>query len=120
MDNQELGKKGEEIAANFLKEKGFVILHQNWRFGSDEIDIIAQKNKTISIVEVKTRKNTYFGNPYEAVNKAKQGFLVRAANAFVTKYNINHEIQFDIISIVHSPSVTDIEYIENAFYPKLK
>ncbi len=120
MDNIELGKKGEEIAVNFLKEKGYIILQQNWRFGNDEIDIIAEKKKTISIVEVKTRKSTYFGEPYEAVNKTKQGFLVRAANAYITKFNINFEIQFDIISIVISQDKVNIEHIENAFYPRLR
>ena len=44
MDNIELGKKGEEIAVNFLKEKGYIILQQNWRFCNDEIDIIKKKN----------------------------------------------------------------------------
>ena len=63
----DLGKKGEEIAANYLAEKGYKIIARNWRFGKDEIDIIAEHDNFLVIIEVKTRSSSDYGEPEEAV-----------------------------------------------------
>jgi putative endonuclease len=78
-EHNELGKQGEEIAQQHLSDKGYKILQCNWRFGSEEIDIIARKDNILVIVEVKTRQTNFFGEPEESVTKKKQKFLVRAA-----------------------------------------
>lgn len=116
----ELGKKGEELATVFLEEEGYKILHRNWRFGKDEIDIIAQTDTFLVIVEVKTRSTDYFGDPEEAVDKQKQRFLVRAADVFINQKEIDLEVRFDIISIVFEKGKHTIRHIEDAFYPTLQ
>jgi putative endonuclease len=62
-EHNELGEKGEELARNFLRKKGYKIIERNWRFGKDEIDIIAIDNDYLVIVEVKTRRSNYFAEP---------------------------------------------------------
>ena len=115
----ELGEKGEELARKYLREKGYKIIKTNWRFGKDEIDIIAIDNDYLVIVEVKTRTSTYFAEPEFAVNKKKQRFLIRAAHAYIIKNDIDLETRFDIISIVITSQKTHINHIDHAFYPTL-
>ncbi len=113
------GKKGEEIAVSFLKQHGYIILEQNWRSGSYEIDIIAKKNDFIIVVEVKTRRTNYFGEPEEFVTKAKQKQLVKAADAYIQKNNIENEVRFDIISVLFKGEKHAVHHIEDAFYAAL-
>ncbi|MCD4746349.1 MAG: YraN family protein [Bacteroidales bacterium] len=115
----ETGKKGEEIALGFLKKKGYKIIATNWRFGKDEIDIITIDNDCLVIVEVKTRRSNYFGEPEIAVTKKKQKFLIRAANAYIIQKDIDIETRFDIISIIIKTEKYTINHIEDAFYPTL-
>ena len=72
MHKQNLGRKGEELATTFLKEKGFEILHKNWRYKKAEIDIIGQLKDTLVFVEVKCRKSEFFGRPEQAINHKKE------------------------------------------------
>ncbi len=118
-DHNELGKQGEEIAQQYLAEKGYKILQCNWRFGSDEIDIIAKKDNMLIIVEVKTRQTNFFGEPEEAVTKTKQKFLIRATEVYIQQKNIDLETRFDIVSVVISNGQVMINHIEEAFYPTL-
>ena len=69
--HNELGKIGEQLAADYLTRNGYTILERNFIYQKAEIDIIAQKDDTISIVEVKTRNSPFFGNPQEFVTKGK-------------------------------------------------
>jgi putative endonuclease len=118
--HNELGKKGEETAADFLAGEGYKILERNWRFGKDEIDIIAEKGNFIVIVEVKTRSTAYFGEPEEAVDKQKRRFLIRAADKYVNQKAIDLEVRFDIVSIIFEQGKQSIRHIEDAFYPTLQ
>ena len=113
----QLGKDGEEIAAQHLLKNGYDILHRNWRFGKFEIDIVAQKGNTLSIVEVKTRTGDYFGEPEEGVTKAKEKFLATAADHYVLSKNLDVEVRYDIISIVFFNGKHELKMIEDAFYP---
>ena len=117
--HNELGRKGEEIALQHLKKNQYSILETNWRFGKDEIDIIAKKEDMLVIVEVKTRSSNYLTEPEFAVTKKKQGFIIRAANAYIDKKDLELECRFDIISIVVYPQDHTLEHIEDAFYPTL-
>ena len=81
--HNELGKKGEEIAAQYLSEKGYEILERNWRNRHKEIDIIAKDGNELVIVEVKTRQNDEHGEPDLAVTLPKQTRLIYAANAYM-------------------------------------
>ncbi|MBI2968823.1 MAG: YraN family protein [Bacteroidetes bacterium] len=118
-EHNELGKKGEEIAVGFLRTNGFIILETNWRFGNKEVDIIARKDKLLVVAEVKTRSGNYMGDPEVFVTREKQKFIIRAANAYVTKKNLDVEVRFDIISIIVNGPGHTIKHIEDAFYPTL-
>jgi len=112
------GKKGEAMAAEFLEQKGYKILETNWRFMNLEADIIAEKSKTLVVAEVKTRKSSYFGEPESFVTKQKQKNLIRTANAYIERKELDLEVRFDIISVVLNDN-TSIKHIEDAFYPLL-
>ena len=114
-----IGYVGEHVASNFLTKHGYSIMNTNWRAGHLEIDIIAKKDKFIVFVEVKTRSGTYFQQPFQAVNKRKQQFIIKAANVYIEKFEIDLEARFDIISIVKTNAVYEIEHIEDAFYPRV-
>ena len=113
----DLGKSGEQVAYNFLVKKGYKILHRNWHYKHKEIDIIAEKDDMLVIVEVKIRSGDYFELPHEAVTKKKQRFIIDATDAYIQEYDINKEVQFDIISIIPVGKTNKIEHIEDAFTP---
>ena len=114
----ETGKFGEDEAASFLQDKGYKILHRNWRCGKDELDIVALHKEILVIVEVKTRTGIAFGEPWESVDKRKQQAIERAALAYLEEFSIDREMRFDIISIIVSPNKDVwIDHIENAFLP---
>jgi len=118
-EHNELGKQGEDAVAAYLAAKGYRILHRNWRFLKDELDIVAETADHLVFVEVKTRSNIIFGEPEEAVTKKKQRFLIRAANAYIEKNNCTKEARFDIISVILPSHPVKINHIEDAFYPTL-
>ncbi len=115
----ELGKKGEEIAVALLEGKGYRILDRNWRWGKEEIDIIALDGSFLVIVEVKTRTSNVFAEPEASVTKHKQRTLVRAANAYARYRRHAGEVRFDIITLVIRPEGEDINHIVDAFYATL-
>ena len=118
-EHNDLGRLGEEIALKYLHDKGYEIRATNWRFGKDEIDIIAEKEKFLVIVEVKTRRSSVFGEPEVFVNANKQRFLIRATQVYIEKNEINLEARFDIISIILNANTKQVNHIEDAFYPIL-
>jgi putative endonuclease len=118
-EHNEFGKKGEDIAADYLQKKGYKILERNWVSGKNEIDIIAREGKFIVVVEVKTRHSNYAGEPETAVTHDKQKSLIRAANSYIRKMNLYEEVRFDIISILVVKGKEQINHIEDAFYPTL-
>jgi len=114
----ELGKKGEEIAAGYLIQNGYKILARNWYFDHKEIDIIAQQNDEIVIVEVKTREGDYFEEPWEAVSTRKIRNLVDVADAWLNQKKIDRETRFDVISIIFSDDVKyELTHFQDAFIP---
>ncbi len=116
--HNELGEKGEDIAVRFLLNKGFELLDRNWRFGKDEVDIIATLADTLVVVEVKTRNTAFFGSPAQFVSKVKQRHLIRAAHAYIEKHQLDLEVRFDIIGIIIDARGEQVEHIEHAFLPK--
>ena len=115
-EHNDLGKFGEELAVDFLEKNGYEILETNWFFDKAEIDIIAQKNGILAVVEVKTRSSLEFGLPQDFVKPKKIKLLVKAVNEYVTLYDLDLEIRFDIISVHIENEVTQIEHLEDAFY----
>lgn len=114
-EHNEFGNSGEKKAVEYLREKGYVILHQNWRSGHKEIDIVAQQDACLVVVEVKTRKSSAYGRPSEAVTASKIRRIVMAAEAYVQFYRIDLPIRYDIISVIDSGEQTHIEHIKDAF-----
>jgi putative endonuclease len=115
--HNELGKIGEELAVQFLVDKGYEILERNWRNIHKEIDIIAKEGEDLVIVEVKARQTDEYGEPDIAVTKRKQRMLIAAANAYITRKGLDVETRFDIVSIVFKDGEPVIEHIEDAFLP---
>ena len=97
--HNELGKEGEELAANWLSAHGYTILHRNWRYSRLEIDIVATKGKFLHFIEVKTRYYTPFGHPEESVTKKKFKKLQWAANEYLFLYPGHLWIQYDIVAV---------------------
>ena len=114
--HNELGKLGEELAENYLIKNGYTILETNWVFQKAEIDIIAQKETILAIVEVKTRSTLDFGLPQDFVKDKKVQLLVKAVNEFVISRDLDVEIRFDIIAINKEKNGFNIEHIEDAFF----
>ena len=113
--HNELGKKGEQLAIDYLVENGYSIVEKNYRFQKAEIDVIAQKENVLVVVEVKTRSTDYFGNPQDFVNPKKIKLLVSAIDNYVTEKDLDVEIRFDIIAIVKQKNIFKIEHLEDAF-----
>ena len=97
--HNQTGRTGEAMAAKHLAEKGFVILHQNWRHSHWEVDIIASKDNILHFVEVKARRTKNFGHPEEAVTKKKVQNLINASEEYLYQNPGWKRIQFDILSI---------------------
>ncbi len=115
-EHNALGKKGEQLAVNFLVKKGYDILEKNYRYLKSEIDIIAQKGDTIMVVEVKTRSTPEFGNPQDFVKPKQIQSLVKAIDHYVTENELDVEVRFDIVAIIKNKQGTTIEHLEDAFY----
>lgn len=111
------GKKGEDEAAEYLRSKGYDIIHRNWRSGHKELDIVARCGNELVVIEVKTRSHTVFGQPEDAVDWRKIRRIVSSADAYVRKFSIDLPVRFDIITLVGSSSPYKIEHIEDAFFP---
>lgn len=115
-EHNELGKLGEELSVEFLQKNGYIILETNWTFQKAEIDIIAQKDTFLAIVEVKTRSSIDFGLPQDFVNPKKMQLLVKAANEYVVQNDLDVNVRFDIIAIHKEKNNFVIEHIKEAFY----
>jgi putative endonuclease len=115
-EHNDLGKFGEQMAVDFLIQKGYTILETNWIFDKAEIDIIAQKGTVLAVVEVKTRSSLLFGLPQEFVTPKKIQRLVKAMNEYVNRKELNVDVRFDIVAIHKVASGFTIEHIEDAFH----
>ena len=116
-EHNDFGKLGEELAVNYLIEKGYEIMERNWRNIHKEIDIIARDGKDLVVVEVKTRQSEENGEPDMAVTRLKQTRLISAANAYLFQNSLDINTRFDIISIIMKDNSPVINHIEDAFLP---
>ena len=109
------GVWGEDLAAAYLREKGYAILERDWHSGHRDIDIIAQQDDTLVFVEVKTRSSRDFIDPIMAVNSQKQHDLLRAINHYLQYKHVSSAYRFDVITIVGTPGCLnpEIEHIED-------
>lgn len=115
-DHNDFGKIAEDMAADYLQKKGYKILVRNFRFQKAEIDIIAEKDNLIIVVEVKARSTDAFILPQEAVTKTKIRSIVLAANHYLEEFNRQNEVRFDIISVLPDENKNlTIDHIADAF-----
>ena len=111
-----LGIKGENLAVTFLKEKGYRIIARNYRTSMGEIDVIAQDGNTLVFIEVKTRTDELFGQPFEAVNKKKRHKMKNVALLYMKRHERNFPVRFDVVSIFYKANgKKEIEHIMDAF-----
>ena len=118
---RELGKQGEALACEWLRQHGHAILERNWRSGHLEIDIITFDAEGIHFVEVKARKESIQAPPQDNVNTLKQKRLAKAAGAFLNKTESlpfgEMECFFDVIAVTFHRSAYEIEWIPQAYIP---
>ena len=117
MNKVALGKHGEDLACEFLKSHGYKIIERNFRIRGGEIDIIAEDDKTLVYVEVKTRSQRLFGSPEESVRYLKIKFLERAAKFYRLKrknLNLPQLERIDVISVDISQPKPYLKLIQNA------
>lgn len=116
MNNQELGKYGENIAVNFLEEQKCEIIARNFSCKQGEIDIIAKDKDELVFFEVKTRNNEFFGKGVEAVDNFKQKHIWNAAKHYLYSNNLMNEfIRFDVLEVYIKKNKVFINQIRNMF-----
>jgi putative endonuclease len=115
-ENLNLGRSGEELAAAFLRRKGYRILAKNFRSKLGEIDIIARQKDTVCFIEVKTRRTDRFGLPQESVLASKQRQISKAALDYL-KVNkmLDIKARFDVVSVLFSDNEAKLDLIQDAF-----
>lgn len=111
-----LGKEGEKRAVDFLLKNGYEIIRKNYRYLKAEIDIIAQKDDILAVVEVKTRSTRDFGLPQDFVSKKKIKLMVMAMDHFLNEREWDIEVRFDIVAVIKSKNDWEIEHLKDAFY----
>jgi len=114
--NENLGKRGEEIAADYLKSLGYTILDQNWRCERYEIDIICVNKTDIVFVEVKAHNPNKLFDITKMVDREKQRKIIYCANRYVRMKNISLDVRFDIIVVTKNKEEYSVEHLQDAFY----
>lgn len=116
--NKDLGDFGEAAARNFLSEKGYKIVAQNYYTRNGELDIVCIDKNNIVFVEVKTRTSDKFGTPAESVTKRKLEHFINAARDYYREHPTRLEVRFDVIEVYAAKSggfyeLFEINHIEN-------
>lgn len=111
-----LGQEGEDLAAGFLRKKGYKLVQRNYRCRSGEVDLIVLDRKVVVFVEVKTRSDRSFGSPFEAVEARKQKKMIGAAQYYLHEHKLHQrDARFDVVGISWQGGQPVLEHIENAF-----
>lgn len=118
----EIGRRGEDLAVAHLEAKGYRVLERNFRFGREEVDIVAfqptpkDDGGMIVFVEVKARSGDGFGPPEAAVDKPKQQAILRVAEAYLHERRlIPSPTRFDVVAVQFDRGEAELTHFENAF-----
>jgi putative endonuclease len=113
----ELGRRGEKLAADYVVGAGLEIIERNWRCAQGEIDLVAKDGAELVFVEVKTRSSIAFGHPLEAVTTAKLARLRRLAAAWCEAHpGIHQSIRIDVVAIIAPTNgLVEIEHLRRVF-----
>lgn len=98
--NKLLGKVGEDIAVQFLQNQGYQVINRNWRSKQGEIDIVATKSQILYCIEVKTRSNTNYGYPSEAINQKKLQRMKLTAFQFMLQNKLKTPCRLLVIEVI--------------------
>lgn len=115
--SDELGRRGEDLAADYLAGTGLVVLSRNWRCREGEVDLIATDGQRLVVCEVKTRSGTGYGEPSEGVTPAKAARIRRVAAAWLRAYRVGWcEIRFDVLAVLcPQDGPVTVEHLQGAF-----
>jgi putative endonuclease len=115
--NKPLGDRGEQLAAGFLADRGWVILHRNYRIGHREIDLVARRNEVVAFIEVKTRGGLGYGHPLEAITRKKRKEIQQVAAAWIEAHGSPNDVyRFDAVAILlPAGGQPHIEHVEDAW-----
>lgn len=114
-ESLEFGKMGEQMAARYLTDQGYIIIEHNYRRGHLEIDLIALDKDELVIVEVKCRAYDTILQPEDAVDHKKRLALIRLANEYVKTHGRRENVRFDIVSIISNDKCSEIKHLKNAY-----
>ena len=128
-NRQDLGKKGEDVALEYLLQRGMELLARNWRSGHKELDLIMDDGEFIRVVEVRAKNCPVAVEPYETVTLPKQRLVMAAARRFLAAARggkvkglsglpEGREVAFDVVSIIFNGELFNIKYIKEAFWPQ--
>jgi putative endonuclease len=113
---QPLGRKGENLAASYLREQGWEILERNYRTRLGEIDLVCRDHDSIVFVEVKTRVSADFARPDESVTQHKQAKLRRLVEEYLMRHNLeSSDVRFDVLGVTLKGRHPEFEHIVGAF-----
>ena len=113
--HNDLGNLGEKRAQDYLSSNGYILRECNWSCGKLELDIIAEKDGWLIIVEVKTRSTETFEHPEEAITLKKIRNIVSATHNYILDSDWEGETRFDVISVIQKGESFVIDHIEDAF-----
>ncbi len=116
-EHLDLGARGEALAGKYLRRAGYRLLARNFRCRYGEIDLVAEEGGNLVFVEVKTRSSAGFGHPLEAVDRHKQGQLIRAAHVYLREQAAEERFcRFDVVAVTFGgDGAPIIELVKNAF-----
>jgi len=119
VSTREIGDIAEGLAQKHLLKLGYKIKETNWYHGHLELDIIAEDNNELVIVEVKSRNGIRYEHPSEAVTNSKIKRIVEAADAYILEKDIDLETRFDVITVIFIQQKYELEHFKDSFYPTL-
>ena len=121
-NRQELGKRGEEVALEYLLQRGMKLLERNWRCGHKELDLVMEEEGFIRIVEVRTREYPSIVEPFESITVQKRSRVIAAAKGYMAQKGKflqgGKEVVFDIVSVLFNGELFEVKYMREAFAPK--
>ena len=113
----EIGRLGELLAKEYLKNAGYTILAENYRTLLGELDLVIKKHDTIIFVEVRTRSTNSHGSPEESITKNKRDRLIRLALQYCAQHTLYaRNLRFDVVAINIKGKKSEIKHISNAFF----
>jgi putative endonuclease len=117
---QELGRRGERIAEEWLVQRGWRVVERRFRSGHRDIDLVVERagdeGRLIAFVEVKTRVSAGYGGPLGAVHWRKQREMARAARDWMSRQRTaGDNFRFDVVGVLYGSGQPEVVHVENAF-----